>query len=198
MKTAIRKTGCGKLILVLAGALTLLSLAPPVRAATIDWSDSSGNWNVASNWNLGRVPANGDDVRILNSSGSHWTVTYNNPNGGTQTFNSLTLNASAAGAAEIWIQTDAYTLKTTNETIGSSGTGTFTQSGGTHAITNTLTWVITPAPAAPIAWAAAACRLVLSIPAIWAPAPSHRAAARTGLPTTSCWALGSAAAGPIP
>jgi hypothetical protein len=89
----------------------------------LPWTDATGNWSDGNNWNTSSPPANGDTVLIINISGSPWTVTYNNGSGGTQTFNSLTVDAFGTNI-----------LQANQEIIGNSGTGVFTQTGGTNAV----------------------------------------------------------------
>ena len=52
---------CASLCLV-----ALLSLSIPVHAATITWTGATDNlWSTVTNWDLGRVPQNGDDVVLI-------------------------------------------------------------------------------------------------------------------------------------
>src|SRR5689334_21370093 len=53
------------------------STAAVATAATKNWTDGTGNWNVGSNWNGGTVPASGDLVNIVFTDGVARTVTYN-------------------------------------------------------------------------------------------------------------------------
>ncbi len=45
-----------------------------VQAATIQWTAGNGSWHEPGNWNLGRVPAAGDDV--VANTGTVVTLTY--------------------------------------------------------------------------------------------------------------------------
>ncbi|MBN1526714.1 MAG: hypothetical protein JW919_03920 [Candidatus Omnitrophica bacterium] len=100
------------------------------KITTLDriWTGSTGDWNTAENWDLG-VPSSGGNAYINNAGTAEITTgsaeaaaLYLGQNGGDS--GSITLSDGTLAVA------DAY--------IGNSGTGTFTQSGGTHSITNDL------------------------------------------------------------
>src|SRR5438105_3944887 len=60
------------LILAATAAAPLLSRA----VSTDNWSDTTGNWSVASNWSLGRVPAAFDVVNLTQTDAITRAVTY--------------------------------------------------------------------------------------------------------------------------
>src|SRR5579859_1482610 len=85
-----------------------------LRADEINWTNSmGGDWNNASNWDLGRVPSTGDQVWITNSGTYTVTLTTN------ATVVSLTLGA--AGGTQ--------TLDLLGATIYSTGPMTIRTSG---------------------------------------------------------------------
>ncbi|MBL8821320.1 MAG: hypothetical protein JNJ77_01940, partial [Planctomycetia bacterium] len=92
--------------------------------AIITWIGGSGNWNTATNWNTGTIPANGDDVIIpdLGAIGEDLTITYSS--------GSVSLNSISTAEK---LQVSGSTL-TTNII---SGTGTLTISSGTATINGT-------------------------------------------------------------
>jgi RHS repeat-associated protein len=100
--------------------------------ATISWNtDADGFWDVASNWDLGHVPAPGDDV-VINRPNANPTITFRS---GTADLNSLQ-------------STEALTLSggTLNLATDSSLSAAFSLSGGTLggtgtvAVTGAMTW----------------------------------------------------------
>ncbi len=112
----------------------------PAQATTTNWTDTTGNWSNGNNWSsFPNPPASGDDVQIFNSTfPATLTITYDNPNGGVQTFHSFALDATGASTGVILSQTGAFTLQSLSETVGLNGSAGFTQSGGTNAVTNDL------------------------------------------------------------
>ena len=142
MKAAIWETGYRKLILTLAWLLALLLMAPTAQAATtVTWIVTTGSWSSPYNWSP-HLPADTDDVQIINDTGSPWLVLYLNLDGDTQIFNSLTLDATTTGSAVTLSQSDSSVplsiLQSLSETIGDSGSGTHTQGNGTNTVTNGL------------------------------------------------------------
>src|SRR6266403_1806823 len=75
----------------IAGALALgLCVAPPLRAATISWTNTAGGiWSVANNWSPHQVPNASDDAVITTPGG--YTVSLDI----TATINSLTLGGAS-------------------------------------------------------------------------------------------------------
>jgi autotransporter-associated beta strand protein len=104
-------------------ALTVLLLAPPaVRAAVYSWNVLSGDWSAALSWTGGTtLPASGDTAYVAN--GGTATVDTTGP-----TCNTLFLGGTGGGA--VLMTTGSFAA--TTEHIGSYGSGTFTQSGGTN------------------------------------------------------------------
>ena len=73
--------------------LSLWAFLPPGPAlATVDWaSATSGNWNIAANWNPATVPGATDDV-VIGATGAAYTVSLN----ANASVNSLALNSADA------------------------------------------------------------------------------------------------------
>jgi hypothetical protein len=98
----------------LAAAIGLL-LALPVQAASVNWTGTTGYWDVSGNWNLG-LPTAIDDV-IINVQGIQ-TVTVSS---GSYTVNSI----NVTGDETLAVTGGALTINST------SNLGSFNQSGGT-------------------------------------------------------------------
>jgi hypothetical protein len=102
---------------------------------------SGGPWSSVS-WTAG-VPATGNDVLLIQSDSTNRVVTYSNsPSAPAGTFGRITIDATGSGSMTL-LQTSS-TLSSTNEIIGFLGAGTFTQTGGTHNITGTITIAAKP------------------------------------------------------
>ncbi|ROZ64162.1 CARDB domain-containing protein [Ramlibacter sp. WS9] len=101
---------------------------PAAPVTTISWiSAAGGNWNVASNWSAGRVPAATDNVYIGLSAGQAVTISS-----GTVTVNSLTCDSdlTLSGSATLnlnGISQIKGTLTLAGGTLG--GTGAVTVAG---------------------------------------------------------------------
>jgi len=84
-------------IAALAVAVVLV-MAPPSDAATKNWNDGTGFWNVNGNWNPATVPAIGEPVNIAFSDGAARTVTLDLS---TPSLGLLSIDLTGAGAAAI-------------------------------------------------------------------------------------------------
>ncbi|HUB24953.1 MAG TPA: PEP-CTERM sorting domain-containing protein [Tepidisphaeraceae bacterium] len=106
-----------------------------VRGQTVTWIDGSSDWNTAANWNPAVVPGAGDAVSIVDSDGVGRTITYDY-SGPSVTLGTLTLSLSGGGpsATETLVMAAGQLTVSPSETIGSSGNGTFDQSGGTNSV----------------------------------------------------------------
>jgi fibronectin-binding autotransporter adhesin len=108
-------------------AAAVLIFAPLSAPAQDYWQVQTGDWSIASNWN-GGLPTN--------------SVTAVVANGGTagisqvaETCNALSIGSSAASGT---VQMTGGNLSASNENVGDTGTGTFTQFGGANSIGSTL------------------------------------------------------------
>ena len=112
-------TRAGLLGIVVAG--TSLLAAPVARGALYSWQVQSGNWSVASNWG-GTLPSNSDTACVANGGTVNVTVS--------ETCGALSLgNGEGSGT----VQMTGGGLSAGTQYVGVSGTGTFSQSGGTNA-----------------------------------------------------------------
>jgi autotransporter-associated beta strand protein len=100
--------------------------ARDARGANLFWQVTSGTWSIPSSWG-GTLPALGDTAYIVN--GGTANVTLPGAVCGT-----LSLGGSGSGA----VLMNAGGLSTASESIGASGSGSFTQSGGTNAMSGGL------------------------------------------------------------
>ena len=119
---------------------------PRLLLSTVHWnSDSSGFWDVASNWDTGKVPGPADDV-IIDRAGASPTITIRS---GIQSVQSLTdvdplviSGGSLALAADSTISgpfnLDTVSTLTTNGTLTLSGSSTWTSGAifGTGEVAN--------------------------------------------------------------
>jgi autotransporter-associated beta strand protein len=106
----------------LAAAAVLLFAPGPARAQQTSWNVQSGDWSVGSYWTAG-LPTNSTDAYIVN--GGTATITTAG-----DTCNDLWLG-SAAGSGTVQMTDGALSAGT--QYVGYSGTGTFTQSGGSNS-----------------------------------------------------------------
>jgi len=100
------------------------------------WIGNSGWWDNILNWSLNEQPDGGDDVHLTQSDGIDREVYYRTSADPSPLLGSLSIDATNSGT--ITFLQDSYSLSATNEHIGTSGIGTFTQSGGTNTITDSL------------------------------------------------------------
>ncbi|MFN8544027.1 MAG: hypothetical protein U0807_07470 [Candidatus Binatia bacterium] len=127
-------------------AAAVLFATATAHAATVTWSGATdGDWNKATNWVGGTVPAANDDVVIPAAAGASATVTFaynatNYPPSGVASMNSLTCGKNfVINSGELQIATTA-TVGTVGDpkTLLISG-GTFS-GAGTATLTALFTW----------------------------------------------------------
>jgi fibronectin-binding autotransporter adhesin len=114
----------------------------PVTAATVNWTDATGFWDVVTNWSTLAEPQPGDDV-IINVAGNP-TVTFRT---NTRDIGSLAVtNATFVMQSGALTITNAYTNNATTSMTGgtlvlngTSSTSTFNQSGGQLSGSGTFT-----------------------------------------------------------
>jgi autotransporter-associated beta strand protein len=134
-------------VLILA-ATTLF--APNARGATYNWvlsPSKTGDWSVASNWSTGHVP-NGNDyafisnngIATVNLAGANCSVLKITGGGVNQTGGT----AAASRVTQLYLALGSYNLvnnsplTTTLAYVGLGSAASFNQSGGTHAVGNSL------------------------------------------------------------
>jgi len=120
-----------KCSLGLAAVAVLLFAPPGVRAATYSsWAVSSGDWSVAQNWG-GTLPTSSYGAYVINGGTAAITL----PGAACNYLYLGDPNSTNAGT----VQMSAGSLSTIlSEYLGNTGTGTFTQSGGTNNVNGTL------------------------------------------------------------
>ena len=129
-----RQTGPSRSLAVLTVAALLLWASGPARAATVNWTDADGLWELAGNWDL-RVPLSGDDV-VINVAGVR-TITHG-AGAGNDAIRTLTNYEIVVinGGSSLTITTggtNTGSIRTGGTTAGTlhlSG-GTLTNTGGT-------------------------------------------------------------------
>ncbi len=102
-------------------------LATASQAADYSWQTASGDWSAASNWG-GTLPTNNSLAYIVNGGTAALTQS-----GGAY---ELLLLGSASGSGNIQMTTGS--LSGQNQIVGDSGTGSFSQSGGTNSVNNDM------------------------------------------------------------
>ena len=103
----------------------LLLAASPARA-DVTWNVQQGDWSVATNWSGGALPTSTDNADIFNGGTATITTTGD-------TCSTLSLG-NTAGSGAINMTSGSFTVSG-SAFVGFSGTGTFTQSGGTNNVT---------------------------------------------------------------
>ena len=134
----MKGTKLKKLVEIAASACTCAVLSmQPAHAATVNWVDTTGFWDITGNWDLG-IPAAADDA-IINVSGTH-TITVR-PTGGPFTVNSISMtgNETLAITGNTLTVNGVSTLNALTHTggiltgIGNvTVTGTAALNGGSH------------------------------------------------------------------
>jgi hypothetical protein len=120
-----------------AAAATLPAAA--ARAGNDTYIGSGGTWSDPAGWSLGRAPLAGDVVLLQGpaaaGAANATTVTLDTTPAGT--LSSLTIDATIPGASITLSQSD-FSLTAGTETIGNTGVGIYSQSGGNHAVTSEI------------------------------------------------------------
>ena len=114
----------------MAGLLTSSS-----AHADATWGCTAGNWESTNCWNTSTIPGSNDNVYVNPVSGADTTLYFSNT-AGTQSVNNILIDSTTVNNA-LFTQSGG-TLSSGYEFIGIGGTGTFTQSGGTNTVSNTL------------------------------------------------------------
>jgi hypothetical protein len=105
-------------------ALAVIVLGPQaIKAATITWTGTTGDWSDPSNWG-GTPPTSSDDAYIINDG------TANVAPGQSGICGKFYLGNSGTGQSGTVIMTGGSIEYHNQEYLGYSGVGTFTQSGG--------------------------------------------------------------------
>ena len=118
-----------------ACVLMLFCLSAPGHAITINWNCVNGAWNDTSCWNPTQTPTPFDIVNVNPVSGSDTTLGIGAGTSATTGF--MIVDSTTANSVQV--QQSGGTLSVDqSEIIGSTGTATFIQSGGTHSINNIL------------------------------------------------------------
>ncbi len=117
--------------LAFAVAAIFVFMVSPSQAANFSWGVLSGDWSAAGNWG-GVAPSSTDEAYIIN--GGTAAVTNLDSGAASALANDLFLgdpNSANSGA----VQMSGGTLTVANnENLGSSGAGTFIQTGGTNTV----------------------------------------------------------------
>jgi len=120
---------------ILAFSLALTGLfGQTTQAATVTWKSTDSFWNIGSNWFPVGVPGLLDDVIVSPQGG---VDTYLRFDGSTGSANSLVINSDTVNTIG-FLQTSGSLTIATDQIVGSTGTGSYMLSGGSHAI-GTLT-----------------------------------------------------------
>jgi hypothetical protein len=126
----------------------LVSMFATTLPAQTNWVGTTGDWFEPTNWSTGSVPTvqaavidNGGTAQIMSGSASAQTLTLGNAASGTLSQTGGTLNTDGLSLGTLAGASGSYTLTTGTlkgrlgstvgtMTVGDSGSGTFTQSGG--------------------------------------------------------------------
>jgi len=98
---------------------------------------SGGAW-VAGNWTAS-TPTAGNDVLLIQCDSTNREITYTSA-APAATLGQITIDATGAGS--VTLSQSSGTLSSTNEIIGFLGAGTFTQTGGSHLVSGTITLAV--------------------------------------------------------
>jgi len=104
-------------------ALVVLGLCGRAPAINIYWNASSGNWSEQLKWNPQQVPTFSDDVYV-NIGGTVNVI-------GASEARSLMVGESSGQSGHV-VMSGGSLIVPRHQTIGGSGTGSFTQSGGNN------------------------------------------------------------------
>jgi len=122
-----------------AAVAGVLMVPPAARAANFTWQCTDEFWDVLSIcWSPTGIPNATDSIVVKESNlGGDAIMRISSVTGAAQ-FTSVTVDTSLAVTAAIDLS-GSGSLTTASEIIGSSGTGTFNQNGGTHTVNTNLT-----------------------------------------------------------
>ncbi len=95
------------------------------------WTDGTGLWSLKTNWSNSNVPGGGDTVSIAPSDGVARTSTND---ASSVLLAGVTVDLTGAGTAATLLSMSTTNLTTSAETIGLSGRGSLSQSGGVNTI----------------------------------------------------------------
>jgi hypothetical protein len=120
-------------ILRAAAIAAVGGLSATALAAEKDWKSAVGigNWSTPGNWVQGSIPANGDDVFIVDNDIANRVVVYDYT--GTNTFRNLNLDNLGPGTDTLAQSANNLTV-TGSELVGINGRGALNLSGGIHVI----------------------------------------------------------------
>ncbi|BAV33203.1 outer membrane autotransporter [Sulfuricaulis limicola] len=123
--------------LMVVAVLSAIYIAPSVTsAATKYWIGGSDWWDVGTNWNPSGQPQNNDFVFLTQSDNVNRVVSYANPLYPSAKLAGITINAVGSGSITLNQSKDLLSANSLN--VGNSGTGVFTQTGGTVTLGVTL------------------------------------------------------------
>jgi autotransporter-associated beta strand protein len=111
--------------IVFLSAIILVLSSPFIEAASYYWNVSNGDWSTAVNWGS-TEPTSSDNAYIQNGGTVNITKTG-------EVCDYLYLGASGAGNSGTIEMTGGDLSAGDDQNIGYSGTGTFTQTGGTNS-----------------------------------------------------------------
>jgi hypothetical protein len=112
-----------------------------VQSATLTWNCTDDYWHRATCWSPISMPTSADIVNVYTVSGLDTLLKIDSVTGNAD---ALGLNINATTGTTVTLQPTGGALSTGFEVIGSDGTGTFTQSGGTNTVTTNLTLGLNP------------------------------------------------------
>jgi hypothetical protein len=111
---------------VALGSFVAVMLFGSLQAhAQVYWSKSSGDWSGASNW-IGNLVPTSTATAYINNGGTAGITQLG------ETCGTLSLGSSAGSGTVQMTGGSLYVAA--NEYVGNTGTGSFTQSGGTNSI----------------------------------------------------------------
>jgi hypothetical protein len=117
---------------MVSGLLCLFAgmfIAPNTDAADTSWTAGTGNWSIGANWDNGEPEEN--DTAYIHNGG-----TIEITNAGEKSDRLIIAGGSPSFTG--YVNMTAGELTTTNEGVGTSGTGIFTQSNGSHTVSTLL------------------------------------------------------------
>lgn len=119
-----------------ASASLLVAVSGTAQADIKNWACVSSYWDYDTCWSAAGVPLPTDDVIVAPVSSSNTILRYDGITG-TRLVNSLLINSNTANTVGL-TQTGGSLSVATNTIVGSTGTGSYSHSGGSHVINNNL------------------------------------------------------------